>query len=437
MSFQTGLSGLNAASKNLDVIGHNVANSGTVGFKGAQAQFADVFAASLSGGGASQVGIGTRLANVAQQFTQGNITATNNPLDLAINGAGFFQLSQAGATTYSRNGQFQLDKDNFVVTNGGQRLQGYQVDANNVVTGALGDMMISTASQPPQMTGQGGTVLGTGAQIQLNLDSRATIPATIASGGVFSPSDTASYNKSTSFQVYDSLGNAHTLALYFGYTGVAAGNAQWTVNARVDGVPTVAPVFSTSPAVLSFGTSGKLVSPTAGAPLNITIDLAATGLAQTPPVVNNAAASLQFNLDFSGSTQFGSAFGVSALTQDGYTAGELAGFSFGKDGTLQGRYTNGQARTLGQVALADFANPQGLQQLGDNQWAESPNSGAALLGAPGSAGLGLMQSSATEDSNVDLTAELVNMIVAQRAYQANAQTIKTQDAIQQTLINLR
>jgi flagellar hook protein FlgE len=143
------------------------------------------------------------------------------------------------------------------------------------------------------------------------------------------------------------------------------------------------------------------------------------------------------DFDFAGTTQFGSAFGVSTLSQDGFTSGRMAGFSVGPDGTVIGRYTNGQTRTLGQVALANFANPQGLQQLGDNQWAESSSSGAPLVGAPGTASLGVLQSSSTEDSNVDLTAELVNMIVAQRAYQANAQTIKTQDAIQQTLMNLR
>ena len=426
MGFQTGLSGLNASSKNLDVIGHNVANSGTVGFKASQAQFADVFAASLSGGGASQVGIGSKLSNVAQQFTQGNITVTNNPLDMAINGGGFFQLSQDGAPTYTRNGQFQLDKDNFIVASGGQRLQGFQVDAENNVTGASGDLKISTATISPQPTGVDGSLaLGTGAKIGLNLDSRSPVPAT----AVFSSNDTTSYNSTTSFQVYDSLGNAHTLSLYFG----SAGGGVWNVNARVDGEPTTVPVISPG-TQLAFDTSGKL---TTAMPLSIDIDLTATGLAQVPPVINNAAQNLEFNLDFTGSTQFGSAFGVNTLTQDGYAPGELAGFGIGIDGTLQGRYTNGQTKTLGQVALANFANPQGLQQLGDNQWSESPSSGSALVGTPGTSGLGLLQSSATEDSNVDLTAELVNMIVAQRAYQANAQTIKTQDAIQQTLINLR
>lgn len=432
MGFQTGLSGLNAASKNLDVIGNNVANSGTVGFKLGQAQFADVFAASLNGGGASQIGIGTKLATVAQQFTQGNITSTNNPLDVAINGKGFFVLGNSGALTYSRNGQFQLDKDGYIVTSGGLKLQGYQVDPiNNTVTGAMGDLLISTASQPPQVTGNGVLGAGTGVKMVMNLDSRAAVPLT----AVFSPSDPSSYTKSTSIQIYDSLGNAHTLTEYFVATATAG---TWDVHVTVDG--TAEANVANSPFQLAFDTSGKLTTAMPVAPaISINLVGVATDLSTLTgtTVVNKAVTPLTFDMSFTDSTQFGSLFAVTAATQDGYAAGELAGFNIGQDGTLQGRYTNGQTRIMGQLALANFANPQGLQSLGDNQWAESPGSGAALMGSPGSAGLGVLQSSATEDSNVDLTAELVNMIVAQRAYQANAQTIKTQDAIQQTLMNLR
>lgn len=425
MGFQTGLSGLNAAAKNLDVIGNNVANSGTVGFKSGQAQFSDVFAASLTGGGASQIGIGTKLATVAQQFTQGNITATNNSLDVAINGKGFFVLSNSGAATYTRNGQFQLDKNGSIVTSGGLNVQGYQVDANGVVTGALGDLVISTASQPPQITGgvlQAFTG-GTGVNMVMNLDSRSTVPVT----AIFSPSDPTSYTRSTSLQVYDSLGNAHTLTQYFVATSTPG---TWDLHATIDGNTPVS--FPVVPTPLTFNTSGQL---TTVMPLQMTIDLDAAATANG--TINNASQYILSNLDFTGSSQYGSPFGVTSATQDGYAAGELAGFNIGQDGVLQGRYTNGQTRTLGMVALANFANPQGLKSLGDNQWSESPDSGSALLGQPGAAGLGVLQSSATEDSNVDLTQELVNMIVAQRAYQANAQTIKTQDAIQQTLMNLR
>jgi len=426
--FQTGLSGLNASAKNLDVIGNNVANSGTVGFKSAQAQFADMFAASLSGAGASQIGIGTRLATVAQQFTQGNITSTSNPLDVAIKGNGFFVLSNNGAVTYTRNGQFQLDKSGNIVTSSGLNLQGYQVNANGEVTGAMGNLTVSTATQPPQMTGVDGSfAIGTGAKVKVNIDSRWTAPV----NGTFSPTDPSSYNKSTSFQVYDSLGNAHTLALYFVADGTTAG--LYHVHGTVDG--TQEANVTGLPADMQFDDKGVLTSPTPAAPIQVSIDL--VGVATDLGTTNNATTPLAFNLDFTDSTQFGSAFGVNSITQDGYAAGQLAGFNIGSDGILQGRYTNGQTRNMGQVVLATFANSQGLQQLGDNQWAESPTSGAALINSPGSVGTGVLQSQATEDSNVDLTQELVNMIVAQRAYQANAQTIKTQDAIQQTLVNLR
>jgi len=428
MGFQTGLSGLNASSKNLDVIGHNVANSATVGFKASQAQFSDVFAASLSGGGGAQVGIGTRLASVAQQFTQGNISATNNPLDMAINGRGFFRLSDAGAVSYTRNGQFQLDKDNYIVTSSGLNLTGYQADAAGTITGALGSLQLNTADIAPSIT----TTISIGA----NLDSRMTAPAAPLVAGTltgiapnYNAPNPASYNSSTSLSVYDSLGNSHVATFYFVKAPAPAANT-WNVLMTADnGVNDLGEVRSVTSMV--FDATGKLTSPALGSvPSAATNDIAwSAAMGVTTPQL--------LNYDFAGSTQFGSSFGVNALSQDGFTSGRMAGFSVGSDGVVQGRYTNGQTRNLGQLALANFANPQGLQQMGDNQWTESSNSGAAVVGAPGTASLGVLQSSATEDSNTDLTAELVNMIVAQRAYQANAQTIKTQDAIQQTLMNLR
>ncbi|MBU0592516.1 MAG: flagellar hook protein FlgE [Gammaproteobacteria bacterium] len=422
MGFQTGLSGLNASSKNLDVIGNNVANSSTVGFKTSQAQFADVFAASLAGSGASQVGIGTRLANVSQQFTQGNISVTNNPLDVAINGRGFFRLSDAGAISYTRNGQFQLDKDSYIVTNGGQHLTGYQADSTGSITGALGDLRIDLADQPPTITST--------ATVGANLDSNSAVitaawvdpdPSAAAPAPVLDP---ASYNSSTSMTVYDSLGNSHVVSMYFAKT---AANT-WDVNMTMDGYGTAVgnPVISG----LAFTDQG-VIDPATYTPTTISFDLATIN----PDL--GAQSPLDISFDYGETTQFGSVFGVNTLSQNGYASGRMAGFSIGSDGLVQGRYTNGQTKTLGQVALANFANPQGLQPLGDNQWSESPSSGQALVGGPGTASLGLLQSAATEDSNVDLTAELVNMIVAQRAYQANAQTIKTQDAVLQTLVNLR
>ncbi|MFA7317560.1 MAG: flagellar hook protein FlgE [Sulfuricella sp.] len=440
MGFQTGLSGLNASSKNLDVIGNNVANSSTVGFKTSQAQFADVFAASLAGAGASQVGIGTKVATVAQQFTRGNISVSNNTLDVAINGRGFFVLSNNGTATYTRNGQFQLDKDGYIVTSGGLNVTGFQA-VGGVVTGALGDLQLNTSDINPQAT--------TLASPVVNLDSRMTppttplspfpatltavVPATVPPTYVQPTTDM--YNSSTSTTIYDSLGNPHVATLFFtktpdtpavvGPPAVPAVPGPWDVHGVIDGGSYNGGAVLTFDQLV-FSTDGLLTSPIG------------PGTAQT---IGWTAASVDptqtLNLDFTGTTQFGSPFGVNALTQDGYASGRLAGFNIGNDGTVLGRYTNGQVNTLGQIALANFANPQGLQPLGDNQWTESPASGQALIGAPGTSSLGVLQSGAVEESNVDLTAELVNMIVAQRAYQANAQTIKTQDAVLQTLVNLR
>ena len=401
MSFQQGLSGLNAAAKNLDAIGNNVANSNTVGFKQSQAQFADVYANSLNGGGGSQVGIGVKVSQVAQQFTQGNITATNNALDIAINGGGFFRMDTNGEITYQRNGQFQLDRLGFIVNPNGAKLTGYTANAAGVLsTGAPAPLSISTADLVPQET--------TDVNAVINLDSRLTPPA-----GAFDMNDPLTFNNSSAVSVFDSLGNSHTLQTFYVKT---AANA-WNVHASLDGNP------SFLAGALTFDATGAL---TGGSPITI-----------PPQVLTTGANPLGFPIDMTGTTQFGSTFSVNTLNQDGYTSGRLGGFNIGADGVILGRYTNGQSAVLGQLVLANFSNPNGLQQLGNNMWAESSTSGAALVGSPSTGSLGVLQSSAVEDSNVDLTAELVNMITAQRVYQANAQTIKAQDAVLQTLVNLR
>jgi flagellar hook protein FlgE len=403
MSFQQGLSGLNAAAKNLDVIGNNVSNASTVGFKQSQAQFADVYANSLTGAGGSSVGIGVKVSQVAQQFTQGNITSTNNPLDIAINGGGFFRMSNNGEVTYQRNGQFQLDRQGFIVNPSGAQLTGFTANASGVLsTGSPAPLSINTADLMPQVT--------TGVNAVLNLDSSSAIPA-----GAFNAADPTTFNNSTAVSVYDSLGNSHTLQTF--YVKTAANT--WNVHASLDG----GAAFTPAPSAFAFNSSGAL---TAGSPMTI-----------PPQALTTGAAPLGFPIDFTGTTQFGSAFSVNTLNQDGFTSGRLAGFSIGADGMILGRYTNGQSAVMGQVVLTSFANPNGLQQLGNNQWAETSTSGTPLVGTPDSGSLGVLQSSAVEDSNVDLTAELVNMITAQRVYQANAQTIKAQDAVLQTLVNLR
>jgi flagellar hook protein FlgE len=412
MGFQSGLSGLNTAQKNLDVIGNNVANASVVGFKSSQAQFADVFATSLTGGGASPIGIGTKVAAVAQQFSQGNISVTSNPLDVAINGRGFFRMEQNGSVTYARNGQFRFDPQGSIVNSDGLSLTGYGVDAlGNIIAAAPAPIQISFADVSPQTTQS--------FRMGMNLDSREAPPPT----AVFNPADPTSYNFTTSGSVFDTLGNSHTFTMYFVKTATAN---QWQMYGQVDGTALANADLGAgagNPVTLNFSNTGLLTT--------------AMPLATTLAVTTGAVTPISFNFDLTGTTQYGSTPGVNSLSQDGYASGRLAGFNIGADGIMVGRYTNGQTRNLAQIVLADFRNVQGLTPLGNNQWEETSQSGLPVVGTPTSGSLGVLQSSAVEDSNIDLTAELVNMITAQRVYQANAQTIKTQDALLQTLVNLR
>lgn len=420
MGFQHGLSGLNVASKSLDVIGNNIANANTIGFKQGQAQFSDVYANALSGALKDKTGIGAKVADIAQEFTQGNITVTDNPLDIAINGNGFFRMNDNGATTYSRNGQFHVDANGYIVNNSNLNLTGYATDANGqVLTADPTNLRISTAALTPNTT--------TSFNTELNLDSRVAVPAPVPT---FDATDPSTYNGTTSGTIYDSLGNSHIFSMYFQKN---AANS-WDMYATVDGQTTAAgvPVGVTlgggASQALTFDTNGNLTAP--AVPINISVDLATINPAL------GATSPLDFSLDLTGTTQFGTAFGVNAISQDGFSSGTIAGFSIDEEGFINGNYTNGESRKLGQVVLANFTNPQGLIPIGDNQWVESKASGQPLVGAPGSGTMGVLQSSAIEESNVDLTAELVNMITTQRIYQANAKTIETQDAVLQTLVNL-
>ena len=663
MSFQQGLSGLNISSKALDAIGNNVANANTVGYKSAQAQFADVFAASLSGGGAGQVGIGAAVNRVAQTFSQGNVTATNNSLDLAINGNGLFRMSNNGVISYTRNGQFQVDKEGYVVNGAGLRLTGYKADATGLITpGQFEDLQLVTTNIAPKQT--------TASTVQLNLDSRSSPPSlmtagsatgtiSVAGGGPpigstndqlnvtvdgvtplvpptitipsssygslddvaaaienainthpdiaaanalvdvypdsgnklviesrsrgslgsqglgstvtvsavagdncfanffggvtttagadnFDPAQTGSYSFSTAQSVYDSLGNQHNMTLYFCKTaqansttttwqtyasvdGVLEGpeittstysvttpfggsvldntdsieilvagmpattvtldyTALWTapgsaftsraqaaevlnasiVGTPLDGIVSVADVggrlvfTATNSASVALGAGGTVTADQmlgAGAALSA-VSLASTTVTPTPELLtfdqygaltgayqtgtwpldfrmSTGAANLTFDLSFQGTSQYGIGFGVNQLIQDGFTSGRLSSLEVSSDGILQGRYSNGQSRAMGQLVLANFNNANGLQSLGGNQWIETAESGQPIPGTPGQGSLGLVQSMAVEEANVDLTAELVQMITQQRVYQANAQTIKTQDQVLSTLVNLR
>lgn len=442
MAFQQGLSGLNVSARSLDVIGNNIANASTVGFKFTNAQFADVYATTLTG--ARQIGIGAMINETVQQFGQGNIASSSNPLDLAINGNGFFRmLNSSLETTYTRNGQFLLDKDGYVTDAVGNNLTGYGVDATyTIVPAQPSKIRIDTSDIAAKATAE--------IKIGLNLDSRQTRPTP-----VFSPTDPTSYNHSTSVTSYDSLGNSHTLSLYYKKitavdantdgdytdTGDTPQNA-WQLYTRLDGAaPASGMGTDANPAIVAFNSSGAMVTaPTATAAGVLTAPFTATGAAaaisQSFTLTGGATTPLAFNINMTGTTQYGNTFGVNSLSQDGYTAGKLAGLSIGKDGVIQGRYTNGQSRDNAQVVIVTFNNPNGLMSLGGNQWVATSDSGQPLVNEPG-VGAGVLQSAAYEESNVDLTAELVNMIVQQRIYQANAQTIKTQDSVLQTLVNMR
>lgn len=407
MPFLTALSGLNASSTELRVIGNNVANASTVGFKKSRTEFADVFPVSHLGTAADAVGSGVKVASIAQQFTQGILNFTGNALDLGINGNGFFVLSDAGSRVYTRAGQFRTDSAGFVVNGTGQRLQVYQADANGNITGAIGDLYLDPSDIAPSAT--------TKIDVGLNLDASQSVPTT-----AFDPSDPTSYNHSTSLTIYDSLGIAHLATMYFRKT---AANT-WDTYLYIDGA---AATLGSATRQIDFLSSGAL-DPSGNTALNFTHTL------------TNGAANLSLVLDFNSATpitQYGSGFSVNNLIQDGYASGRLRGIDVGGTGIVLARYTNGQSRTLGQVVLADFNNPQGLRQLGDTNWAESADSGAALIGTPGTSSLGLVQGGALEGSNVDLTEQLINMITAQRNFQASAQVITTADAITQTIINIR
>ncbi len=409
MAFQQGLSGLNAASHNLEVIGNNVANANTTGFKASRAEFADVYALSLGGASANQSGIGVNVSDVSQLFQQGNMTVTNNPLDVAVNGSGFFRMSMQGSVVYTRNGQFRVDKDGFFANARGDRLTGFPANQAGLIlqSSSAQDLKVSTTDLSPRTT--------TAADISGNFDSRVT-PLPAAS---FNVSDPLTYHNTTTVQVFDSLGNAHNLSIYFMKT---AANT-WQAFGESDGVPlnAGAPIGT-----MNFTSAGTIDTATTTLPFTLSV-----------PITTGATSPQAIALDFTGSTQFGSNFGVTRVSQDGFTSGRLLGFSIASDGVIQGRYSNGQSLAQGQIVLASFMNPQGLQPIGNSAWAETSESGQPAVGTPNQGNRGVINAGSLEESNVDLTAELVNMITAQRTYQANAQTIKTQDQLMQTLVNLR
>jgi len=405
MSFNIALSGLNAASTDLNVISNNIANANTNGFKDSRAELADMVQGSQYTVAGVASGNGVNTQRVAQQFTQGTITTTSAPLDMAINGNGFFTLSDNGAKVYSRDGAFSTDSNGYVVNATGQRLQIYPPIAGTSTfsTGTLSDLQISPKPSAPAAT--------TKANLAVTLSASATAPAT----ATFSATDPSSYNSTTAMTVYYSLGAAHSANFYFVQGGTTG---SWTVHTVVDGTE----LGTGTPA--TFDSSGNLTAPSAAVSLP----------AYTP---STGAAPLSISLNMAGTVQYGSSFAVSSLSQDGFATGQLSGVQIAQNGAITAQYTNGQTISLGQVAMTNFANPQGLQQLGNSTWAQSYGSGAPIAGAAGNSNFGTLQSGALETSNVDLTTQLVSMMNAQRNYQANSQVISTQDQLLQTLLHLQ
>ena len=645
MGFQQGLAGLHVAAKSLEVIGNNIANTSVAGFKASVVQFGDLYAQSLTGasGAGVQVGLGSLIQSVSQKFSQGNITNTNNPMDIAIQGPGFFRMDDNGVITFSRNGQFHIEKDGSLTNASGDKVTGYSASpTGHINQTAPAPILIPPSPITPNTT--------TTMKLDVNLNSAAKM----VDPAVFDAANPATYTNSTSGTVFDSIGGQHTVTMYFLKEGstnstaatvpttftdissgitingqpvngfivagtgsaVKQGNAiaaainassipgvtasadylgkvsvrstmnplhiqlngseatpattglngtstdttytvdgKWTTFVTVDGaltstasngsvaaVPTTLTnitagdiiingigigsvtagataalqgsaiatvinakrisgdlpgVTATSDAVgkvtvtstsnplhiqltgtataantglvgaslegnyrsgsstgvtftnpsgtpnpfgngqIDFDPTGVITGLTSATPISLSVDLTAIGLAQNPIVSNSATTPLNFTLDLEDATAFANPFSVSRLVQDGYSSGRLANFAIGDDGIIMGHYSNGQTKALGQVVLANFDNVNGLTSDGANQWSETFASGAAIINNPGTGSVGNLQSAALEDSNVDLTSMLVEMITNQRIYQANAQTIKTQDQILQTMVNLR
>ncbi len=411
MSFGIALSGLDAAQSNLNTTANNIANSATTGFKSSNANFAELFAVSPQGVSDTQIGNGVQLQQVEQQFSQGDIQTTGNSLDLALSGNGFFTVSSGGTDQFTRAGSFQTNASGEVVNAAGQNLQVYAPTANGSFnTTSLTNLVIPTGDSAPSAT--------TTASLAFNLPASATAPTATP----FDPTNANSYNQSTSMTVYDSLGAAHTASFYFVNTGAGA----WNAYEYVDGN-----AVNTAPVALTYSNSGALtgVTDSAGG-----TDPTAVSFGTYAPTTGAAPLNIAYNM--SDTTQYGNTFGVTAITQNGFTTGQISGVSVSSTGVVQANYTNGQSTSLGQVAVANFADQQALQQVGNTNWEQTFASGQPVYGQAGGAGVGLIESGSLEESNVDITAQLVNMITAQRAFQANAEMVSTENSITQTVINI-
>lgn len=422
MGFETALSGLNAAANNLSVISNNIANANTTGFKESRAEFADVYASSVGGVSKTQPGAGVKVAVDAQQFSGGQVNNTGNNLDLAIKGEGFFTLADSPTNlkslVYSRSGAFEVNNNGIVTNAQGQALLAYKPNGTTAAagfsTGVLTPVSLSASTGLPVST--------TKVSLGVNLDAGS--PAIAAP---FNPLNSTTYTKQSSATIYDSLGVSHNLTTYYVAGAATPPTSNWTVHHYITDNPASPVSVDTVPTgtALSFDSAGKLLSPANGQ-----VPLA-------PFVTGTSAANITATMDYTGSTQIASAFSVNSMTQDGLTAGNLTGISIDNSGVISANYSNGSSTPLGKVALTQFANPQGLTQLGSTTWGQSFASGAPVPGEPGVGKFGQIQSGALEQSNVDLSAELVNLIVAQQSYQANSQAISAENKIIDTILNIR
>ncbi|KLV06609.1 flagellar hook protein FlgE [Photobacterium aquae] len=399
MSINVGLSGLRATSEQMNTISHNIANVNTAGYKSSRTEFQDIYAPEFGGGQMN----GVEVSAVRQSFVTGTTTPTGRNGDLAINGEGFFMVKANGQNMYTRNGVFSMDADGYLVASDGSRLQGYGVTATgNLQTGSLSDLQIGTGDMPAKPS----------SDIQLGLNLDATSAVIDQAKSPFDPEDPTTFTSSSTTTVYDSLGGEHEMTQYY----VKTGENQWDVHYRVDGEKPTAP--TDGKASLTFDKDGKLTSSN---------DMAVSFKPK------NGAGELAMKLHVDDVTQFGSEFTVNKNTQNGYAPGKLAGWYFDTDGSVYTRYSNGQTEQQGQIALARFPNQEGLQQAGGTAWTQTFASGAPLTGAPGTGQLGALRTGMYENSNVDLTSEMVGLMSAQSNYQANAKTIQVSQEMTQIL----
>ena len=426
MSIRTAIGGLNAAQTDLSTTANNIANASTTGFKSSRTEFADLFTAGSAG---VEPGAGVRVSGVVQNFSQGDLAATGNSLDLGVNGNGFFMVRTGdGSNAYTRAGAFQLDRQGFLANGSGDRLQTYKYVDGRFETGVPTTLQVERTS-PAQATSN--------VELAFNLPaSGATVPAV-----AFDPTRPESYNFSSATTVYDSQGGAHVATvylvkqaaentwkqyLYIGGSGT--GNNVQATGTGATGAGTVADPYATT---LTFDGNGVITQPTLTAPTGGKVSYSAYDPTTT------GANPITLSIDLSSTTQLGRAFNVSSVDQNGYSSGSFIGLSVDNQGVIRGSYTNGREIELGKVALANFAVPRALNVRGNSTWTETFGSGAALLGSAGSGGLGEIRSGVLESSNVDITEQLVNMITAQRNFQANAKVVSTADQLAQSIINLR